>query len=397
MPRRCGTRLAVACGLLRMSGMRGSKLGLIVLLTAAPATAQPYDDYGDADYAEVAPGAPVESVDVFYDQLSPYGYWVDDPVMGRVFIPDVASYVPYRVGHWQYTNLGFVWISNEPFAWATSHYGRWAFSNVFNRWVWLPDTAWGPAWVDWRVSGNDFGWAPLAPEVVLEAGYEPPIFGWNYVPATAIFSVNLTAFFVPRERVVIINRDARPIENFRTIDRTRVVVGPTATVLREHRVEAKPVQLDAKRVGRMTPVEAKAQAVRAEQRKTVVEEQNRKRIEANPTVREAQRKAETMPKPPARVEQKPGGPQQPPAKVAPKPGEPAQPPTKVAPKPGEPAQPPTKTEPRPGEKQPPKVAPKPGEPAQPPTKQPPAKVAPKPGEPTPPPTKTEPRPGERQP
>ena len=66
--------------------MRVSKLGLIVfpwLLSAAPASAQP-PDYGDS-YAEVAPGASVDSVDVFYDQLSQYGYWVDDPQFGQVF------------------------------------------------------------------------------------------------------------------------------------------------------------------------------------------------------------------------------------------------------------------------------------------------------------------------
>src|ERR1043165_9213732 len=108
-------------------------------------------------------GEAIGNVDVFYDQLSPYGVWADEPRPRRAFIPDQDNYVPYRVGHWAYTDVGMVWVSNEPFAWATSHYGRWSFSPAYARWVWLPDTEWGPAWVDWRESGNDFGWAPLAP------------------------------------------------------------------------------------------------------------------------------------------------------------------------------------------------------------------------------------------
>ena len=53
------------------------------------------------------------------------------PVM---FVTEDTNYVPYTAGYWQYSNVGFVWVSNEPFAWATAHYGRWAFSPAFGRW-----------------------------------------------------------------------------------------------------------------------------------------------------------------------------------------------------------------------------------------------------------------------
>src|SRR6185312_7476886 len=105
-----------------------------VVLAAAPARAQPDDDY-DSSYGGEPPGEPISSVDVFYDQLAPYGYWVQDPSAGTVFIPSQDGYVPYRNGHWDYTDVGLVWTSDEPFAWATSHYGRWWFSNTFSRWV----------------------------------------------------------------------------------------------------------------------------------------------------------------------------------------------------------------------------------------------------------------------
>lgn len=128
--------------------MRTGKLCLAALLGAMPAiaAAQPsvnVDVGVNVNIDSVAPGAAVASVDVFYDQLSPFGVWVDEPDIGRVFIPDVDDYVPYTRGHWEYTNLGFVWVSTEPFGWATSHYGRWAYSRYFGRWYWLPDTEWG--------------------------------------------------------------------------------------------------------------------------------------------------------------------------------------------------------------------------------------------------------------
>lgn len=125
--------------------MRIAKLcliaGSLLAVPAAPAVvhAQP-TDYGDDSYDSEAPGEPVENVDVFEDQLSPYGVWVDDPDVGHVFIPEESNYVPYTNGHWVYTSVGFVWQGSQPFSWATSHYGRWAYSRNFNRWSWLPDT-----------------------------------------------------------------------------------------------------------------------------------------------------------------------------------------------------------------------------------------------------------------
>jgi hypothetical protein len=384
--------------------MRVSKLGLVVfpwLLSAAPTSAQPPDDYGGESYAEMAPGASVDSVDVFYDQLSQYGFWVEDPMLGRVFIPDVPDYVPYTQGYWQYTNLGFVWVSDEPFGWATSHYGRWAFSNVYNRWAWLPDTTWGPAWVEWRQYGDDFGWAPLPPEVVINSGYEVPIFSWRFASGQHLFDRDLRRYYVPRDRIVEIQRESRPLETYRNVGRQRVVVGPSATVLRERNITVKPAQVDVHKIGRMTPTEVTAARTRAEQRKPMIEQQNRKRVESNAQVREAQHKAATMPKNP-RVEQRPAQPQ-PPARVEPKPGErrveppktgpQTTPPARVEPKRETPAQPAPKREAPPARVEPPKAPP-----AVEPKREAPARVEPKPEPkqaPAPrsePPARAEPRP-----
>src|SRR5689334_918244 len=114
--------------------MKIANLGMALLLSAIPAAAyaQPVDyddtdDQGDydappvdpnvdpnldpngdgADVAQGVQGESVADVDVFVDQLSPYGTWADEPALGNVFIPQTASYVPYTNGHWQYTDVGF--------------------------------------------------------------------------------------------------------------------------------------------------------------------------------------------------------------------------------------------------------------------------------------------------
>src|SRR5215813_549857 len=211
--------------------MTTGKLCFAAFLCAIPslAAAQPSIsvdvglEAGADTYDTEAPGAPVASVDVFFDQLSPYGVWVDEPDVGRVFVPDTPNYVPYTTGHWQFTNLGFVWVSSEPFSWATSHYGRWAFSRYFGRWYWLPDTEWGPAWVEWRETGTDFGWAPLAPEIVVRAGWQPPVEAWRFCSAEHVLDVNLVRYYEPRERVVEIHRESRPLQAYATVSNVKVV------------------------------------------------------------------------------------------------------------------------------------------------------------------------------
>ena len=60
---------------------------------------------------------------VFYDNLSPYGYWVDNPVYGYVWVPNVPrGFRPYATnGHWIFTEDGWTWVSNYPWGWAPFH------------------------------------------------------------------------------------------------------------------------------------------------------------------------------------------------------------------------------------------------------------------------------------
>jgi len=198
-------------------------------------------------YADI-PGQPIDSVDEFYGELQPYGSWVQDPQLGYVFIPSEEGYVPYTNGHWEYTDIGLVWVSDEPFAWATSHYGRWFFDDAYGRWAWMPDTEWGPAWVQWSNYGDDYGWAPLPPR-----GYEAPIIAWHYAPASRLFDPDLHRYYEPRQRVVNIHRYARSVPQYRQFENRQIVAGPPVAALQEHHVNVQPRRLEPRQIGRFAP------------------------------------------------------------------------------------------------------------------------------------------------
>jgi probable HAF family extracellular repeat protein len=103
--------------------------------------------------------------DVFYTKLSSEeGSWVEAGQYGYCFRPRVSGdWRPYRDGHWVWTDRGWYWESNERFAWATYHYGRWVDIGGTG-WCWIPGNQWAPAWVSWRESDENVGWAPLPPE-----------------------------------------------------------------------------------------------------------------------------------------------------------------------------------------------------------------------------------------
>jgi hypothetical protein len=124
----------------------------------------------EAGVASTAPHATASvSVDLFYDALSPFGMWVQSADYGPVWVPSRAivgaDFVPYATGgHWAYSTAGWMFVSDWDWGWAPFHYGRWYVDSLYG-WVWVPDTLWAPAWVDWRFGGGLIGWAPLPPRV----------------------------------------------------------------------------------------------------------------------------------------------------------------------------------------------------------------------------------------
>lgn len=115
----------------------------------------------------VSGGGPTSGYSTFYTKLEPHGAWLETADYGYVWQPREAessrSWRPYTNGRWVYTDAGWTWISEEPFGWATYHYGRWTRLRGIG-WVWVPGQQWAPAWVSWRKSNDYVGWAPLPPE-----------------------------------------------------------------------------------------------------------------------------------------------------------------------------------------------------------------------------------------
>lgn len=124
-------------------------------------------------FEETAQSEPVADYDMFYDSLSPYGSWLETPDYGYVWQPVVvrdSNWRPYSRGRWACSDRGWTWISDEPFGWATYHYGRWTLLRGHG-WIWVPGTEWAPCWVSWRESGSHIGWAPLPPETLAYRGH----------------------------------------------------------------------------------------------------------------------------------------------------------------------------------------------------------------------------------
>src|ERR1039457_4875295 len=131
---------------------------------------------GHATYAaEVSVGVAIHTESDFYEPLGSYGRWEVVGSEGRGWIPGgvEAGWSPYCNGYCQQTDAGWYWVSDEPWGWATYHYGRWNLSAQFG-WYWVPQTQWAPAWVSWHSGGGYIGWAPMYPSgvtVILPRAY----------------------------------------------------------------------------------------------------------------------------------------------------------------------------------------------------------------------------------
>ena len=148
-----------------------------------------------AHEAKAQPGVSV-SFQLFYDELSPYGQWIEDPSYGYVWAPEVDNnFRPYYSGgRWAMTEYGNTWVSDYDWGWAPFHYGRWTY-DTFYGWIWIPGDQWGPAWVDWRSGGGYYGWAPLGPSISISSGWYAPNDWWIFIPSQHIYSPNFYSYW----------------------------------------------------------------------------------------------------------------------------------------------------------------------------------------------------------
>jgi Family of unknown function (DUF6600) len=174
------------------------------------------------------PSVEIRSESDFYEPLNPYGRWEVVGSYGRCWRPGhvAGDWRPYCNGNWERTEAGWYWVSDEPWGWATYHYGRWDFSDQ-DGWYWVPQTQWAPAWVSWHTGGGYIGWAPLYTSDV------------RVIAPRAYVFVEERHFMEPvRSSTVVVN-------NLTIINQTVIHEAPTIAVVEKasgRKIQALPVQ-----------------------------------------------------------------------------------------------------------------------------------------------------------
>jgi hypothetical protein len=216
------------------SGFLANKLG-IVLCTALlgyAARGQP-----SVSIAVSAPTVEIRAESDFYEPLAPEGEWVVVGSYGRCWRPShvESDWRPYCNGSWERTDAGWYWVSDEPWAWATYHYGRWDYADQYG-WYWVPQIQWAPAWVSWHEGGGYIGWAPLQPSVSISVnGYVG--FSESRISPRAFVFVKQGQFqdrirpsIVVVNNTTIINR-TKTITNTKIVNKTVINEGPATSVI----------------------------------------------------------------------------------------------------------------------------------------------------------------------
>lgn len=185
---------------------------------------------------EVGVGVQIHTVTEFNEPLGGVGAWVEHRSYGRCWHPAhvEATWRPYCDGSWVWTDSGWYWQSDEPWAWACYHYGRWVY-DPDSGWLWLPDVEWAPAWVYWRSGGDHIGWAPCPPHgrSVADAQFvfvETRHFNQRIRPTTVIIN-NTTIIHNTR----LITKTSRSTRNIQGVGREKVIInnGPGVKVVQK--------------------------------------------------------------------------------------------------------------------------------------------------------------------
>src|SRR5437764_1144791 len=201
----------------------------------------------------VSGARPASGYSTFYTKLEPHGAWLETSDYGYVWQPREAessrSWRPYTNGRWIYTDAGWTWISEEPFGWATYHYGRWTRLRGIG-WVWVPGNEWAPAWVSWRKSSDYVGWAPLPPEARFDQ--RTGIHNWSdnyydvgpdqycFVASREFGAPRVEQTLLPAERNVTIVNQTTNVTNITYKNTTIVNEGPNYDEMRS--ISREPVQ-----------------------------------------------------------------------------------------------------------------------------------------------------------
>ncbi len=117
------------------------------------------------------------------DELDNYGRWESSSEFGPLWYPArvAVDWAPFRNGRWGWTvHWGWTWVDEQPWGYATSHYGRWV--NWRGRWCWAPGAVvvnrpvFAPALVTWVGSGN------VQVGITIGGRYAPPVAWYPLAP-----------------------------------------------------------------------------------------------------------------------------------------------------------------------------------------------------------------------
>ena len=148
-----------------MSTHRLMRAALLAGLALTSLSALPFDAAFAAPSARSATSNDTATIAEFKQTLAGFGTFVNHERYGEVWVPGVTppGWHPYPACQWVYAK-GTGWYFNDPTEWGkiVHHYGRWQHE-AKTGWFWIPDQAWSPGWVSWRMNDKWIGWAPLPP------------------------------------------------------------------------------------------------------------------------------------------------------------------------------------------------------------------------------------------
>lgn len=123
-----------------------------------------------------------------------HGDWIWNDIYGYVWRPFYndrypdGNWQPYASGKWREINETLFWIPQEPWGWVPYHLGVWIWDKD-KGWLWLPGSAFAPAWVAWNFYMGHLTWRPWS----LWDWYFWNFFGTNtsfWMPYYALYNVS---------------------------------------------------------------------------------------------------------------------------------------------------------------------------------------------------------------
>jgi len=95
-----------------------------------------------------------------------YGEWLWDQYLGYVWRPFVNDFrypwgrwQPYFCGQWARRDGRLFWVPQESWGWVPYHLGVWNWDKK-KGWLWIPGSAFAPAWVAWEFYFGQRRWRP---------------------------------------------------------------------------------------------------------------------------------------------------------------------------------------------------------------------------------------------